>query len=176
MITVDDFKSAFRLHPAGVALITANSGGERVALTASSVSAVSASPPLVMFSVSEASSSIDVLRSADSVVVHLLSAENRGLAVLGATSGINRFADRERWVELDTGEPLFYDSMAWLRLQTVDRIAAGEAIVFVGLVLNSSVKADAQASEGLVYRDKAWHHVGSESAVQSRSLVSSKAN
>ncbi len=64
-----------------------------MALTATSVASVSADPPMLMFSVSDASSSSPTVAAADTVVVHLLAAEQLHLAKLGATSGIDRFAD-----------------------------------------------------------------------------------
>ena len=54
-LSPDEFKAAFRGHPAGVAVITADAGGP-VALTATSVSSVSADPPLLIFSISAQSS------------------------------------------------------------------------------------------------------------------------
>ena len=91
--TPSRFTAAFRAHPAGVALVTADAGGGPVALTATSVASVSADPPMLMFSVSDASSSSPTIAVADTVVVHLLRAEQLHLAKLGATSGIDRFAD-----------------------------------------------------------------------------------
>ena len=42
------FKDAFRAHPAGVAIITAKGSSGPVGLTASSVSSVSAEPPMTL--------------------------------------------------------------------------------------------------------------------------------
>lgn len=163
MITPDDFKAAFRSHPAGVALITADAHGVPVALTASSVSAVSADPPLLMFSVSVHSSSAVVLRLTDTVVVHLLSAENLDLAVLGATSGIDRFADETRWHRLETGEPVFDDAHTWLRARILHRIDAGGSTVFVATAVQSRLSDASEISEGLVYQNRTWHRLSAAS-------------
>jgi flavin reductase (DIM6/NTAB) family NADH-FMN oxidoreductase RutF len=163
MISPDDFKAAFRLHPAGVALITANAHEVPIALTASSVSAVSADPPLVMFSVSVHSSSSAVLRLTDSVVVHLLSARNLDLAVLGATSGVDRFADSSRWRRLETGEPVFVDAHAWLRARILHRIDAGGSTVFVGTAVEAHIDPDGVGEDGLVYRNRMWHRLDDNS-------------
>ncbi len=45
MLSADDFKSAFRNHPAGVSVVTADPGDGPVGLTATSVISVSANPP-----------------------------------------------------------------------------------------------------------------------------------
>ncbi len=106
-VTPDEFKAAFRNHPAGVAVITADAGDGPVALTATSVFSVSVAPPLLVFSVSELSSSTPTIRRAETVVVHLLGAAQIDIAKLGATSGIDRFADTSIWERLPTGEPHF---------------------------------------------------------------------
>ncbi|WP_287931796.1 flavin reductase family protein, partial [Arthrobacter sp.] len=74
MLSADDFKAAFRNHPAGVAVITADVGAGPVGLTATSVISVSASPPLVVFSLSSSSSSTPTVKKAETVVIHLLGA------------------------------------------------------------------------------------------------------
>lgn len=175
MISADDFKTAFRLHPAGVALITAESNGDRVALTASSVSAVSAEPPLVMFSVSMLSSSVDTLRTVDTAVVHLLSADDLDLATLGATSGIDRFQDETRWSSLPTGEPLFHDAGVWLRIRMLHRVDAGGSTVFVATAVESHTSDAAALDDGLVYRNRAWHRVGATSEVSPPQLTATVA-
>src|SRR6476469_723529 len=96
-LSAADFKLAFRNHAAGVAVITADAGHGPVGLTATSVFSVSAEPPLLIFSISSASSSAPTIRSAETVIVHLLGADQIALARLCATSGIDRFADRTIW-------------------------------------------------------------------------------
>ncbi|WP_417562083.1 flavin reductase family protein [Microbacterium sp.] len=165
MISADEFKNAFRLHPSGVALIAADPG-EPVAFTASSVSAVSADPPLLMFSVSALSSSALSLRLVDTVVVHMLAADNLDLAILGAKRGANRFADRTRWRRLPTGEPVFNDVHTWLRARILHRIDAGGSTVFVGTAIESGATDTAESDDGLVYRNRTWHRLSPVSAMR----------
>ena len=61
-LSPDDFKAAFRHHPAGVAVITADAGRGPVMLTATSVSSVSAEPALLMFSLSAHAAQLGRLR------------------------------------------------------------------------------------------------------------------
>src|SRR5476649_1152694 len=93
----EEFKAAFRHHAAGVAVITADAGDGPVGLTATSVFSVSAEPPLLVFSISNVSSSAPTLLDAESVVVHLLGADQLHIAKLCATSGVDRFADLSLW-------------------------------------------------------------------------------
>ena len=81
-------------------MITADAGDGPVAMTASSVFSVSAEPPVLVFSISDMSSAAPTILSADTLVVHMLSAENLNLALLGAASGVDRFADTSLWARL----------------------------------------------------------------------------
>lgn len=169
-VPAEAFKAAFRHHPGGVSLITAVGAAGPVALTATSVTSVSAEPPLLVFSVSSMSSSHAALTAASSVVVHLLAAEHQALATLGATSGIDRFAETSLWSTLPTGEPVFHGPR-WLRARIVDRLPAGRATVLVGEVVETGEGARADGSapgDGLVYVDRTWHRIGERSAVPSR--------
>lgn len=168
-IPVETFKSAFRLHPGGVALVTADSGAGPAAMTVSSLSSVSTDPPLLVFSASAISSSFPVFAEAETVVVHMLSSEEIDLARLGATSGIDRFADTSRWTRLPSGEPVFPSAFAWLRGRIVQRIEAGNSMICVVHVIGTSVldvEVDPDESAGpLVYHARNWHRLGEHSLV-----------
>ena len=164
----DRFISAFRHHPAGVAVITADIGYGPVALTATSVSSLSAAPPMVMFSASGKSSSTPTIRQAETVVVHLLDEADIVLAQLGATSGIDRFADTTLWDRLPTGETRFHGAAAWLRGRVVDVIEINGSFVVIAEILEAggrnTVDDAASGNRPLVYHARTWH-VLSESSV-----------
>lgn len=170
MLSADDFKSAFRNHPAGVAVITADVGDGPVGLTATSVISVSANPPLVVFSLSSASSSTPTVKRAETVVIHLLGADQIGLAKNFATSGIDRFADRGIWSRLVTGEPYLPASNAWLRGRIVNQMDAGDSTVVAVQVLQVNLPGEAgraaQQSRPLVYHDRTWHSLSESSVVE----------
>ena len=172
VVTPDEFKAAFRNHPAGVAVITADAGDGPVALTATSVFSVSAEPPLLVFSVSDLSSSTPTIRKADTVVVHLLGAGQLDIAKLGATSGIDRFADTSIWTRLPTGEPYFPAAHAWIRGRVVNKMEAGGSTVVAVQALETKAppagdpSADAAEAEPLVYHNRTWHRLGAHSKIE----------
>ena len=165
IVSADDFKSAFRHHPGGVSVITADSGEGPVALTATSVASVSADPPLLVFSVSALSSSAKTLTTAETVVVHLLDADHLPLAQLGATSGVDRFADKETWTRLVTGEPVFLGVPRWIRARVLNRFEAGGSTVIVAHALQVHVPEE-RPGRGLVYVNREWHHLGEHSRLE----------
>lgn len=170
-VTPDEFKAAFRNHPAGVAVITADAGDGPVALTATSVFSVSVEPPLLVFSISELSSSTPTIRRSETVVVHLLGAAQLDIAKLGATSGIDRFADTSIWTRLPTGEPYFPAAHAWIRGRVVNTMEAGGSTVVAVQALETKAPpaddpaADASAAEPLVYHNRTWHRLGDHSKI-----------
>ena len=168
-LSADDFRRAFREHPAGVALVTAEAGRGPVALTATSVSSVSADPPLLVFSISDQSSASSTITSAETVVVHLLSSAQLGLAKLGATSGIDRFADRAIWNRLDTGEPYFPAARTWIRGRVLHRLRAGTSTLVVVHALDAALpepSENAEPATPLVYVSRTWHALGEPSRIE----------
>jgi flavin reductase (DIM6/NTAB) family NADH-FMN oxidoreductase RutF len=160
----EQFKASFRNHAAGVAVITADAGNGPIGLTATSVFSVSAEPPLLVFSISELSSSAPTLREAENVVVHLLGADQLHIAKLCATSGIDRFADESLWTRLPTGEPYFPSAQSWIRGAIVNRMPAGGSTVFAVHALEASPARDDLVAP-LVYHNRQWHSLGNHSAI-----------
>lgn len=171
-LSPEEFRAAFRNHAAGVALVTADPGGQPVAMTATSVFSVSATPPLFVFSASQLSSSTDAILRSDSVVVHLLGADQLGLAKLGSTSGIDRFADTSLWDRLPTGEPYFPSASSWIRGTIANRFEAGGSVLIVVNATHSqhpelgTGEDSAQMIRPLVYHNRVWHHLGGHSTIE----------
>ncbi len=113
-VTAEDYRSALRRHPAGVAVVTLASPTGPVGFTATSFCSLSLTPPLVSFNITHTSSSIAALRDAESMVVHLLAAHQIDLAQRFSRTAAQRFADATSWTILDTGEPLLLGTPPWL--------------------------------------------------------------
>jgi flavin reductase (DIM6/NTAB) family NADH-FMN oxidoreductase RutF len=166
-LSPDEFKAAFRNHPAGVSLITADAGEGPVALTATSVFSVSVTPPLLVFSISELSSATPTIRKAETVIVHLLNADELTLAKLGATSGIDRFADTSLWSRLESGEPYFPAVHVWIRGRIVNRMEVGGSTLIAVQAVQTSVQKGAaeNPTNPLVYYNRTWHQLGEHSII-----------
>ena len=160
------FKRAFRNHAAGVAVVTADIGNGPVGLTATSVFSVSAEPPLLVFSVSDQSSSAPTIRAAEHVIVHLLGADQLNIAQLCATSGIDRFADTTIWDRLVTEEPYFPSAHAWIRGRVIDTMTAGSSTIVAVHALQADIPAGETDAPPLVYHNRSWHHLGAHSRIE----------
>lgn len=155
-LSPDAFKRVFRNHAAGVAIITADAGNGPVGLTATSVFSVSAEPALLVFSVSNDSSSARTLHKTENVIIHPLSADQVDLAKLCAKSGADRFADTSPWDRLPTGEPSFPTAQAWIRGRVVNRMPAGGATVLAVHALEAS-EPEGEFSPPLIHHNHRWH-------------------
>ncbi|MBA8815229.1 flavin reductase (DIM6/NTAB) family NADH-FMN oxidoreductase RutF [Microbacterium halimionae] len=165
-LSADEFKAVFRGHPGGVAVITADAGNGPVALTATSVSSVSAEPPLLIFSISSQSSAAPTISAAGTIVVHLLDSADVDVARLAATSGVDRFADTTAWSRLTSGEPVYHGVRAWVRCSVIDRMDAGGSTVIAAHALQASIDRDVEPGahgDALVYHNRTWHRLGDHS-------------
>lgn len=156
-LSAAEFASAFRQHPGGVAIVTADSALGPVALTVTSIVSVSADPPLFTFSIGHKASTAADIRHASSYVVHFLGSEQLHLAKLCATSGVDRFADLTQWSRLPTGEPYFPAAPVKIRGQRINQLDTGSASLIVVLAQEAQIQDEYKSASPLVYHDREWH-------------------
>lgn len=146
---LDVFRSLFRRQASTVSVITARR--ERpVGFTATSLTSVSAEPPLLSFGVGTGSSSWPVLATARHVGVHLLGEHQRELAATFARSGADRFAPPTRWLSGPEGIPVLEGVLAWALCEVVARVPAGDHRLLIARVLSGD---PAGAGRPLLYHD-----------------------
>ncbi|MGW3481010.1 flavin reductase family protein [Rhodococcus ruber] len=158
-IRVEQYRSALRRHPAGVTIVTLESGSGPVGFTATSFTSLSLDPPLVSFNVTDTSSSIDAVRSAESLVIHLLGEHQQHLARRFARSAAERFSDESMWTRLETGEPVLHGTPVRLRV-VVDRlIPLGDSTLVVGCVVHAHEDPADESRIPLLYYEGAYHRL-----------------
>lgn len=152
------FREAFRHHPSGVAVITADAGAGPTALTVSSLISVSGAPPTVAFSLSAQSSAAAAVVAADSMVIHFMRRDDLALARLGATSGADRFGPGVRWDRLPTGEPFYPGVRIWFRALPLHRLTVEGATLIVARLAEGRIADSDPAPVGhsLVYLNRDW--------------------
>jgi flavin reductase (DIM6/NTAB) family NADH-FMN oxidoreductase RutF len=157
----EQYKSVFRQHPAGVAVIGLVHQGRPVGFTATSVISVSAAPPFFAFSLASTSSSWPAVSAARRLAVSFLSADQDWVSARFATSGIDRFADGG-WRPLPTGEPVIDGALSWMLGRIVARTPVGDSYLVSVAALESDTRPDAKP---LVYHDRTYHRIGDHSAM-----------
>ncbi|MFF7214072.1 flavin reductase family protein [Streptomyces sp. NPDC008238] len=144
------FRAVFRRHAAGVAVVTA-AGTRPAGFTATSLTSVSAEPPLLSFGISSTSSAWRTVADATHVGVHILGEHQEEVAATFARSGADRFAPPTAWGPGPYGVPLLEDVQAWLVARILARIPAGDHRIVVA-------QAVAGAPEGEAARPLLYHH------------------
>lgn len=158
------FKAAFGEHPAGIAVITVAGPEGPVGLTASSVSSISAHPPILGFSLQATRGSAAVVADSESFLVHFLDADNVDLARAFSVSGAPRFGADMAWRRVPTGEPRLLDVRRVLRAVPLARIKAGPALVFNAAVVE--ILGQNGSGEPLVYHQRQFHGLSRGSVIE----------
>lgn len=128
------FRGALGTFATGVTIVTARSAdGTLVGLTANSFNSVSLTPPLVLWSLSQNSASMAVMRTASHYAINILSAEQQDLAMTFASKNTDRWAGVS--FELGrSGAPLLHGAVASFECFNRSRYTEGDHVIFVGEV------------------------------------------
>lgn len=138
-----EFRTALGMFATGVTIVTARaSDGTLVGLTANSFNSVSLAPPLVLWSLSQAASSMDAFRKGSHYAINILGADQQALAQRFATRGVDRFADVD-FVEGTCGAPLLAGAVATFECFNRSRYVEGDHVIFVGEVEHCAHRAGA---------------------------------
>lgn len=116
-------------------ITTVDGEGRRYGVTANSYNSVSLDPPLILWSLSKGSRSMEAFENCSAFAVHILGAHQEDLARRFAARGEDKFA------ELDTrggfgGVPLFDDCVAHFECTTENRFEGGDHLIFLGRVIH----------------------------------------
>jgi flavin reductase (DIM6/NTAB) family NADH-FMN oxidoreductase RutF len=151
------FRSAFRRHAAGVAVITATGPGGPVGFTATSLASVAADPPLLSFGISLGASSWPALAEAPYVGVHILGDHQEELAQVFARTGADRFGPPTAWTTGPYGVPLLGGVVAWLVGRILHRVPAGDHRI----VIAQAVAGDpGDPGRPLLYHEGGFRRLG----------------
>ncbi|MEJ2897475.1 flavin reductase family protein [Bordetella avium] len=149
MSTLAEFDAAFFRQALGrfatgvTVLSTFGLSGERIGLTVSSFNSVSLEPPLVLWSLSKRSSSLEAFQRCERYVVNVLSAEQIALARHFATGLTHERFTGLPEVYAPFGTPRLNDrSAAWFECHNRSQYEEGDHIIMVGEVLACSHSAE----------------------------------
>ena len=129
-----EFRAALGMFATGVTVVTAcTATGELVGLTANSFNSVSLDPPLVLWSLSQRSLSLDAFRTGSHYAINVLAADQHELALRFATPLSDRW-DGVDWTPGVAGAPLITGAMAHFECFNKSRYEEGDHVIFVGQV------------------------------------------
>ncbi len=135
-----ELRQALGQFATGVTIVTAVNGSKGpVGITANSFNSVSLDPPMVLWSLSNDSSSKDAFTSAAHFCVHVLTSDQQFLSERFACSGTDKFVD-VNWTQGIGDLPLLTEFSARFQCRTAHQYPVGDHIVFVGEVLEFAMR------------------------------------
>lgn len=128
------FRDALSQFATGVTVVTTRVADDVfLGLTASSFNSVSLAPPLVLWSLSQAASSLPVFSGNSHYVINVLAGDQRALAERFAMRIENRFEGVDYHLSR-TGLPILNGVAAWFECHNRSRYPEGDHVIFVGEV------------------------------------------
>ncbi|MGW3204257.1 flavin reductase family protein [Streptomyces sp. NPDC001135] len=149
------FRDSMRQWATGITVVTAaDAAGRPHGFTASSFTAVSMAPPLVLVCLDRNANCLETFRASAWFAVHVLRDDQEGLAVRFARKDADKFAGSATRSGLG-GAPLLDGTLTRLECRTADRIAAGDHVILLGEVHRACVRE----GEPLLYYQRAFHRI-----------------
>lgn len=150
-------RAALGRYATGVTIITCRGpDGARVGLTANSFSALSLDPPLVLWSLRQASSSLAPFAAAAGFAVNVLAEDQAELSRRFASSVADKFHQGD-WTDGAHGAPVLAGCTAVFECTLTHQQPAGDHVLFIGRVQRHSHAPELPA---LVFHAGHYHAVG----------------
>jgi flavin reductase (DIM6/NTAB) family NADH-FMN oxidoreductase RutF len=138
----DELRLALGRFVTGVTIVTCrDESGAPVGLTANSFNALSLDPPLVLWSLRQASSTIAAFTNASHFAINVLAADQVDLSRRFARPSSAKF-DAGEWTDGQGGAPLLAGCVAVFECRRLSHHAAGDHVLFIGEVERIGGSAD----------------------------------
>ena len=155
--SIDAFKSAFRRHAAGVAIVTAlMPDGRPAGFTATSLASLAAVPPLATFNMAQVSSSWPAMTVGNRVAIHMLGPRSRHQAERMAAANDVRFAG-DHWSPGPHGVPILEGVTAWMLARIVEVHPVHNNAVIVVEIEDGSLGDE---DDALLYHERRYFKPG----------------
>lgn len=138
---MNSFTNAMRRAVSGVSIVTTDGEHGRCGLTVSSMTSVSAEPPMLLICVNRNSVAHDTIAANRCFVINILGAHQQHIAAAFAgntTSGAAYDFDSGDWTVTTSGLPQLVDPAAIFECELESAIEAGTHSIFLGRVVHAS--------------------------------------
>lgn len=143
-----DLRRALGQFGTGVALITVQTDDGPLGMTANSFSSVSLDPPLVLWSAARSSKRHDAFACAAAFCIHVLSAQQKGMAKHFAAQG-HDFSPYP-WEAGPNGAPTLHGCLATFHCDTYAVHPAGDHSIILGQITSAAIQP--AESDGLLFK------------------------
>jgi len=141
VVSLDDFKAAMRALPAGISAVTTGDIDAPAGLIVSSLTSISADPPMVGFFLQKTSSARSSLLKSGRFVANILGEDHDDViqTFLGQPQGASRFS-RGSWVVGEQGGMVLSDAVASIECEIVCTEVLGTHDFIVGKIRKTSCR------------------------------------
>lgn len=147
------FRDVIRHLASGVTIITSSLAGEPVGLTATAVCSVSATPPLLLISLTNSSRTAQGVAESGKFAVHLLAHGGRRYAEQFASRGAH--FENVHFQNYSGSElPVLSKVLGWFVCEVEQKIPTADHVIFVGRVLECDLKD--KTPDPLLYFDRGY--------------------
>lgn len=160
-IDTDGFKRAMRALPAQVAVISAQVGDNRIAMTATAVTSLSAEPPQLLICVHKMARPAAVIIKAKAFAVNLVNTAQIDIATQCALPGLEpeeRFKLGNWHASEVLDQPFLKNALVNFECRLVSQSEHGSHYVFVGLIEG----LDFTEGSPLLYHEASYRSIGKQ--------------
>ena len=147
------FRDVIRHLASGVTIVTSSQQGQPVGLTATAVCSVSATPPMLLASLTTTSRTTLGIAETGKFAVHLLRHKGRKQAEQFAAPG-ERFSGMKYVLSSEEQIPVLSDVLAWFVCQVEQTVSAADHTIVIGRVLECELKD--KSPDPLLYFDRTY--------------------
>ncbi|GAW84883.1 conserved hypothetical protein [Bathymodiolus platifrons methanotrophic gill symbiont] len=153
-----EFKNTLKLWASGVSVVTAQSEGGELGMTATSFASVSMDPPQILVCLHETTETGAAILESKKFAVNILTTAQEQVSnqFAGGISMAERFKN-VAWHKGDLGMPVLDESLASMECTVVQQFKAGTHWIVVGEIQNSQCKT----GEPLLYFNSAYQQIAS---------------
>ena len=162
------FRDVIRHLASGVTVITSNSKGTPVGLTATAVCSVSAKPPLILVSLTTTSNTAQGVQESGAFAVHLLSHTARPYAEQFASTTKDHFEGIAWHADEATGVPVLNESLGHFVCTVEQSFPVTDHILFIGRVVGCELKD--KEPHPLLYFDRNYRKLSPASESPAKNL------
>lgn len=162
-IDAQQFRETLGHFASGITVIAGTADAEPVGFTCQSFSSLSASPPLVLFSVMNTSTSYPKIRRAGRFSINVLAHSQTDISSQFARKGIDKWSG-VNWHLSEHGNPIIADTQMWLECELFAEYDGGDHTIVVGKVLELSPSDWHQGNPLLFFRGQYRHLLELEEA------------
>ena len=145
-VSASNLREVMSHYLTGVTIVTIiKPDGTPYGLTVNSFNSVSLAPPLILWSLDNKNSNLNLFKSSPGFAINIMAADQSDLCRRFAGKDNDRFINVE-WTFGTSGQPLITHALAYLECQPWQTYAGGDHTIFVGEVIHAQYMSDRPAA------------------------------